>query len=102
MQLLRGDDPPDGTSPDDGWALFSGTSAAAPQIAGPANVSSDTVAGSWISTAPFRSVGRRLSEVGPWAEPYPRPGFSTEAVQTPARVNVTCVTPLGEEVASTS
>jgi hypothetical protein len=32
----------------------------------------------------------------------PRPGFSTEAVQTPARVNVTCVTPLGEEVASTS
>ena len=30
------------------------------------------------------------------------PGFSTEAVQTPARVNVTCVTPLGEEVASTS
>jgi hypothetical protein len=34
-------------------------------------------------------------------EPYPRPGFSTEAVQIPARVNVTCVTPLGEEVAST-
>jgi hypothetical protein len=32
----------------------------------------------------------------------PRPGFSTEAVQAPARVNVTCVTPLGEEVASTS
>jgi hypothetical protein len=32
----------------------------------------------------------------------PRPGFSTEAVQEPARVNVTCVTPLGEEVASTS
>ena len=30
------------------------------------------------------------------------PGFSTEAVQAPARVNVTCVTPLGEEVASTS
>jgi hypothetical protein len=30
------------------------------------------------------------------------PGFSAEAVQTPARVNVTCVTPLGEEVASTS
>jgi hypothetical protein len=25
----------------------------------------------------------------------------TEAVQPPARVNVTCVTPLGEEVAST-
>jgi hypothetical protein len=34
-------------------------------------------------------------------EPYPRPGLSTEAVQPPARVNVTCVTPLGEEVAST-
>ena len=31
----------------------------------------------------------------------PRPEFSTEAVQTPARVNVTCVTPPGEEVAST-
>jgi DNA-binding NarL/FixJ family response regulator len=30
-----------------------------------------------------------------------RPGFSTEAVQAPARVNVTCVTPLGEGVAST-
>jgi hypothetical protein len=27
--------------------------------------------------------------------------FSTEVVQTPARVNVTCVTPLGEEAAST-
>ncbi len=27
-------DPPDGTSPTDGWALFSGTSAAAPQLAG--------------------------------------------------------------------
>ena len=32
----------------------------------------------------------------------PRPGFSTEAVQAPARVKVTCVTPQGEEVASTS
>jgi hypothetical protein len=29
------------------------------------------------------------------------PRFSTEAVHTPARVNVTCVTLLGEEVAST-
>jgi subtilisin family serine protease len=27
-------DPPDGTGPSDGWALFSGTSAAAPQLAG--------------------------------------------------------------------
>ena len=27
-------DPADGTTPNDGWALFSGTSAAAPQIAG--------------------------------------------------------------------
>ena len=33
---------------------------------------------------------------------YPRPGFSVEAVQTPARVKVKCVTPLGEDVASTS
>jgi subtilisin family serine protease len=30
------DDPPDGTTSNDGWALFSGTSAAAPQIAGAA------------------------------------------------------------------
>ncbi|NED97050.1 class I SAM-dependent methyltransferase [Phytoactinopolyspora alkaliphila] len=29
------------------------------------------------------------------------PGVSAEVVQAPARVNVTCVTPLGEEVAST-
>jgi subtilisin family serine protease len=29
-----GGDPADGTGADDGWALFSGTSAAAPQIAG--------------------------------------------------------------------
>jgi hypothetical protein len=29
-------DPPDGTTADDGWALFSGTSAAAPQLAGAA------------------------------------------------------------------
>jgi hypothetical protein len=29
-------DPPDGTTPNDGWALFSGTSAAAPQLAGAA------------------------------------------------------------------
>lgn len=33
-----GDDPADGTTADDGWALFSGTSAAAPQIAGAAAV----------------------------------------------------------------
>jgi subtilisin family serine protease len=33
-----GGDPADGTSPSDGWALFSGTSAAAPQIAGAAAV----------------------------------------------------------------
>jgi len=32
------DDPPDGTKPDDGWALLSGTSAAAPQVAGAAAV----------------------------------------------------------------
>jgi hypothetical protein len=38
---------------------------------------------------------RKLLAARPW------PGFSVEAVQTPARVNVTCVTPLGEEVAST-
>jgi hypothetical protein len=32
----------------------------------------------------------------------PRPGFSTGAVHTAVRVNVTWVTPLGEEVASMS
>jgi subtilisin family serine protease len=31
-------DPPDGTTANDGWALFSGTSAAAPQVAGAAAV----------------------------------------------------------------
>ena len=31
-----------------------------------------------------------------------RSGSRASAIQTPARVNVTCVTPLGEEVASTS
>jgi positive regulator of sigma E activity len=38
-----------------------------------------------------RTVRRRLAERA----------RATEAIQTPARVNVTCVTPLGEEVAST-
>jgi hypothetical protein len=32
----------------------------------------------------------------------PAPGSSSEAVHRPARVNVTCVTPPGEEAASTS
>jgi hypothetical protein len=41
----------------------------------------------------------RHREHGP--EPFPSPlGLSTEAVQRPVRVNVTCVTPLGEDVAS--
>ena len=43
----------------------------------------------------------RLSDRHEPAAPR-RPGFSVEAVQTSTRVNVTCVTPLGEEVASTS
>jgi hypothetical protein len=43
----------------------------------------------WATTTPVRVLATR-----------PRPGFSTEAVQTPGRVKVTCVTPLGEEVAS--
>jgi ubiquinone/menaquinone biosynthesis C-methylase UbiE len=42
-----------------------------------------------------RAAGMGPVDVGPHSR-------STEAVQTPARVNVTCVTPLGEEVASTS
>jgi hypothetical protein len=47
----------------------------------------------------LRDLERHI-EHGP--EPYPRPlGLSTEAVQRPVRVNVTWVTPLGEEVAST-
>jgi subtilisin family serine protease len=36
--VAGGGDPPDGTTPYDGWALFSGTSAAAPQLAGAAAV----------------------------------------------------------------
>ena len=36
------------------------------------------------------------------ARPLQPPGTATETVQVPARVNVTCVTPLGDEVASTS
>jgi subtilisin family serine protease len=32
--IARDGDPPDGTAAQDGWALFSGTSAAAPQVAG--------------------------------------------------------------------
>ena len=53
----------------------------------------------WLGCQP--GLAKRAQVIGPGLEPYPRPGFSTEAVQTPARVNVTCVTPLGEEVAST-
>jgi hypothetical protein len=53
-------------------------------------------------TVDARLGGRCAPDTPGPAWPYPRPGFSTEAVQTPARVNVTCVTPLGEEVASIS
>jgi subtilisin family serine protease len=36
-RAIAGDgDPADGTNPKDGWALFAGTSAAAPQVAGAA------------------------------------------------------------------
>jgi hypothetical protein len=51
-----------------------------------------------------RSVGRRWLESGePGGRgPRTRARVSTEAVHTAARVNVTWVTPLGEEVASTS
>ena len=45
----------------------------------------------WPTTTPVRVLATR-----------PPRGFSTEAVQAPARVKVTCVTPLGEEVASIS
>jgi hypothetical protein len=37
----------------------------------------------------------------PLASHAPPRGLSTEAVQRAVRVNITCVTPLGEEVAST-
>ncbi|MDA0160210.1 S8 family serine peptidase [Solirubrobacter ginsenosidimutans] len=43
-----GDDPPDGTTPYDGWALFSGTSAACPQVAGAAAV----LRGMWRQATP--------------------------------------------------
>jgi subtilisin family serine protease len=36
LSLGADGDPPDGTTAFDGWALFSGTSAAAPQVAGAA------------------------------------------------------------------
>ena len=36
------------------------------------------------------------------AQTFSPPWVLDEAVHTPARVNVTCVTPLGEDVASTS
>ena len=39
---------------------------------------------------------------GAGAQTFSLPRVPDEAVQTPARVNVTCVTPLGEELASTS
>jgi RibD C-terminal domain len=46
-----------------------------------------------LQARPRRLAGGRAS---------PPPRFSTEAVHTAARVNVTCVTPLGEETASTA
>ncbi|WP_225859116.1 transposase [Streptomyces albicerus] len=48
----------------------------------------------WLRTDAPTSRDRR--------RPHPRSGSSVEAVQRPTRVNVTCVTPLGEEAASTS
>jgi subtilisin family serine protease len=42
------DDPPDGTTPYDGWALFSGTSAACPQVAGAVAV----LRGLWRAATP--------------------------------------------------
>jgi len=48
-------------------------------------------------------VGRSKTKIVlPGCESEARSGFSTKAVQTRVRVNVTCVTALGEEVASTS
>jgi hypothetical protein len=54
-------------------------------------------------TARSRSSARRAAPSGisaEWGVARHRPIRSVEAVQAPARVNVTCVTPLGEEVAS--
>jgi hypothetical protein len=52
------------------------------------------------------STGSGLSVLmwfGPWASALPAPpGFSPRAGQAPARVKVTWVTPLGEDVASIS
>jgi hypothetical protein len=55
-------------------------------------------------TVPFWLAGR--GSVTPdhrtdLMDQFTGPVSLTEAVQTPVRVNVTCVTPLGEEVAST-
>jgi hypothetical protein len=50
---------------------------------------------------PAKGFGlRNTAEAG--AQTFSLPRVLDEAVQTPARVNVTCVTPLGEDVASTS
>jgi hypothetical protein len=56
---------------------------------------------------PFAEPIAASSSTGLVLSPFDRPphgqlGFPTEAIYTPARVNVTCVTPLGEEVVSTS
>jgi hypothetical protein len=63
-----------------------------------------------VDQASFVNTGARQieptrpsrSEDGGSPGPSRRLGGLERAVQTPARVNVTCVTPLGEGVASTS
>jgi hypothetical protein len=79
----------------------------APSICGTSSVARDAADPLGEGLRPFIGCGegaagsREASRVRlvSWAQ---RRRFSTEAVHTGARANVTCVTPLGEETASTS
>jgi hypothetical protein len=80
-------------------ASRSGSTSSPPRTAPPGSPS----CARWSrAVAPASAWSARTRTPGLVDATCPRPGFSTEAVHTPARVNVTCVTPLGDEVASTS
>ena len=76
----------DGTTPADGWALFSGTSAAAPQLAGAAALLIEAVSG--ITPA---QVVEALSQTATGR----RPGSEPFAVQRAGKVPVGRISPPG-------